>query len=321
MDKLKSYDQNLLRKEALVAENLTKNYGSLLALDNISFNVLKGEIFGYLGPNGAGKTTTINIFTGITRASSGIAKIFDCDIRKNPLEAKNLIGIVPQEPFLYNEMSALDNLIFKAKMHNLGKDKRRDKALRLLEEFKLYNRRNDKVVTYSGGMKKLLIMALALIHDPKLLFLDEPTVGLDVRNSRQIRDKIRELNNAGVTIFLTTHNMEEASQLCKRVAIINKGRIISIGSPKRLIQPLQKELLIELELNVVSKKQKDVIDDIEKLNKIKDIKIRSNGLKILIKDQSVLHELFHIIQKNKIKISSMNTKKPTLEEAFIKITE
>ena len=321
MSTRKNERSGLAVKSALVAEELKKSYGSILALDNISFNVFNGEIFGFLGPNGAGKTTTTNIFTNIIRPTSGVAKIFTFNIVKEPINAKKLIGIVPQEPFVYNEMSAWDNLMFKAKMHNLGKQERRRKASKLLKEFSLYDRRNDKASTYSGGMKKLLTMAIALIHDPKILFLDEPTTGLDVRSSRMIREKIKKLNRAGVTIFLTTHNMEEASQLCDRVAIIDKGNIISIGTPDKLKKTLQKELIIELKLKVAPKIQAKIKKGIQGFKKIGKINSIKTGLNILIKDQSILPDLFQFIRENKIKISSMNTIKPTLEEAFVRIID
>ncbi|MGV9200134.1 MAG: ABC transporter ATP-binding protein [Promethearchaeia archaeon] len=321
MNKRKTLPQDLAAKNALVAENLKKKYGSILALDNISFSVLNGEIFGFLGPNGAGKTTTTNIFTGLIRPTSGVAKIFNFNILKDPVDAKKLIGVVPQEPFVYNEMSAWNNLIFKAKMHNIGKEERRRKSSKLLKEFSLYERRDDKVEKYSGGMKKLLAIALALVHDPNILFLDEPTTGLDVRSSRKIREKIKKLNHAGVTIFLTTHNMEEASQLCDRVAIIDKGNIISIGTPDKLKKTLQKELLIELELKVIAKDRKKIKADIQSFKKIRRIKTIEEGLKMSIRDQSILPELFQYIHENSIIISSIQTIKPTLEEAFVRIIE
>ncbi len=321
MSYTKTEKQNPDAENALVAEGLIKNYGSLLALDNISFNVASGEVFGYLGPNGAGKTTTTNIFTGITQATSGIAKVFGYDITKEPVKVKKLIGIVPQEPFVFNEMSAWDNIIFKGKMHSLDKKERRVKGRSLLKEFNLYERRNDNVRTYSGGMRKLLAMTIALVHEPNLLFLDEPTTGLDVQSSRQIRNKIIKLNKRGVTIFLTTHNMEEASQLCDRVAILDEGQVITIGTPERLRQALQKELLIELELNVPSDSYGVVNEEITKFRKIETIKSEGNSLYVLVNDQLVLPALFQFIQRNKITISSIDTKKPTLEEAFVKIID
>jgi ABC-2 type transport system ATP-binding protein len=321
MSQLKTQNNNNRTEKALIAKNLTKNYGNILALDNISFSVLNGEIFGYLGPNGAGKTTTTNIFTGIIQPTSGEAKVFTYDITKEPVSAKKLIGIVPQEPFVYNEMSAWDNLMFKAKMHTLGKEERKIKASKLLKEFGLYNRRNDKAGTYSGGMKKLLTMAIALIHEPKLLFLDEPTTGLDVKSSRKIREKIKTLNRNGVTIFLSTHNMEEASQLCDRVAIIDKGNIISIGTPDKLKKTLQKELLIEIELKVAPKSREIGKQEIQRFKEIGEVRRKGEFLNVLIKDQSVLPKIFQIIKEKKMIISSINTVKPTLEEAFVSIID
>ncbi|MBS7633823.1 ATP-binding cassette domain-containing protein, partial [Candidatus Bathyarchaeota archaeon] len=210
---------------AVAVHNLTKHYGDITAVDNISFEVKQGEIFGFLGPNGAGKTTTIRILTGIIKPDEGKAIIMEHDIEKEPLQAKQIMGIVPEMSNAYIDLSAWDNLMLIGELYGVSKKQRIERAKRLLEKFGLYDRKDQLVRGFSKGMKQRLILCMALINEPAILFLDEPTSGLDVESAKLIREMITELNNAGTTVFLTTHNMEEANKLCHRIAIINHGRI------------------------------------------------------------------------------------------------
>ena len=207
------------------AQSLTKQYANVLAVDHIDLEVFEGEIFGLLGPNGAGKTTTIRMLTGQTKPTSGTATVANYDIIHEATKAKQQMGVIPDISNVYEEMSAWDNLIFAAQLYGVPKMAREKRAKDLLELFGLYERCKDRVVDFSRGMKRRLTIAAALIHKPKLLFLDEPTTGLDVQSLRMIRSLIKELNEDGVTVFLTTHYIEEADQLCQRIAIINKGKI------------------------------------------------------------------------------------------------
>jgi ABC-2 type transport system ATP-binding protein len=215
---------------AIEVRSLTKDYKSLRALDEISFTVKPGEIFGFLGPNGAGKTTTIRILTGQLRPSSGSARVMGCDVVEERQMLKPLIGVVFEYQNLYQRLSARDNLNFAAKLYGISK-RRVDVVL---EQVGLVDRAGDSLKKYSNGMKQRLLIGRALLHQPKVLFLDEPTRGLDPNVARGIRTLVAQLANEGVTVFLTTHYMEEADQLCDRVAILDEGKIVALNDPQVL---------------------------------------------------------------------------------------
>ena len=221
---------------AIKVHNLTKQYGKILAVDNISFTVNQGEVFGFLGPNGAGKTSTIRLLTGQIKLTSGVAIVAGYDVIHESTKAKTHIGVVPEVSNLYDEMDAWGNLIFAAELYRVPKNERDKRAKELLQLFGLYERRTSRVGTFSRGMRRRLTIAAALIHKPDILFLDEPTTGLDVQSSRTIRNLVKELNEKGTTVFLTTHYIEEADQLCQRVAIINQGRIATVDGADQLLQ-------------------------------------------------------------------------------------
>ncbi len=197
---------------AVEAKNLTKYYDKLLAVDHINFEAKKGEVFGFLGPNGAGKTTTIRMLTGISKPSEGTATIMGYDIQRNPIKAKEQMGIVPDVSNIYNELSAWDNLIFTGKLYDMPKVFRETRAEELLKMFGLYERRREKVQGFSRGMKRRICIGMALMNQSSIVFLDEPTSGLDVQSVLIIREIIRTLNQQGLTIFITTHNLEEATR-------------------------------------------------------------------------------------------------------------
>jgi ABC-2 type transport system ATP-binding protein len=215
---------------AIEVMNLTRNYNGLCAVDNISFEVETGEIFGFLGPNGAGKTTTIKMLTGQLRPTSGEARVIGCDVVDERQELKPQIGVVFEYQNVYERLSARDNLVFYARLYGVEKDRIGD----VLAQVGLMGRERDKIKKYSNGMKQRLLIARALLHEPKVLFLDEPTRGLDPGVARDIRAIVAELAEEGVTVFLTTHYMEEADRLCSRVAIIDQGRIVALDSPEKL---------------------------------------------------------------------------------------
>jgi ABC-2 type transport system ATP-binding protein len=214
--------------------DLTKRYGEILAVDHINFEVNMGEVFGFLGPNGAGKTTTIRMLTGLSKPTNGKASILGLDINSEIVQIKKHIGVVPEISNLYDELSAFDNLIFMAQLYGVPILEREKRAQGLLKAFGLYERRESLFRTFSRGMKRALTIASGLIHNPEILFLDEPTVGLDVVAARSLRNLIRNLHQQRITIFLTTHYLEEAEILCDRVAFIVKGKILEIDTPQRL---------------------------------------------------------------------------------------
>lgn len=221
-----------------VAE-LTKRFGDVTAVDRVSFHVERGELFGFLGPNGAGKTTTINMLIGLARPDSGAIRIGGLDCRKNPKAAQHLIGVVPDESNLYPELTGFDNLCFCAALYGMGKPERIARATQLLRDFDLSPAAHRRFGGYSKGMKRKLAIAAGIVHRPPLLFLDEPTTGIDVASARTIRQLLADLHRGGTTIFLTTHYIEEAERLCDRIAFIVGGRIVKIDEVASLLKPVQ----------------------------------------------------------------------------------
>jgi ABC-2 type transport system ATP-binding protein len=297
-------------------KGLTKQYGNVLAVDHLDLEVFEGEIFGLLGPNGAGKTTTIRMLTGQIKPTSGTATVANHDIIHEPIKAKQQIGVVPDVSNIYDEMSAWDNLIFAAQLYSVPKTEREKRARKLLELFELYERRNDRVAGFSRGMKRRITIAAALIHKPTLLFLDEPTSGLDVQSSRTIRNLIKELNDDGVTVFLTTHYIEEADQLCQRVAIINKGKIVTVDSPEKLKASMEERQVIEVSFSPSTN-----FDKLEGLSCVSLVSRLGDKCRLYVTDASeAVSSLVDFAKKNNLKIISINTLKPSLEDAFVKLT-
>lgn len=212
--------------------DLTKNYGKLLAVDNVKLEIGSGEIFGFLGPNGAGKTTTIKMIAGLLQPTSGSILIDGHDVQREPLLAKSVTGFIPDRPFLYEKLTAVEFMEFVASLYAAQKPEKRINEL--LELFGLPDWKNELVENFSHGMKQRLVMASALLHEPKVLVVDEPMVGLDPRGARLVKDIFKELASKGVTIFMSTHTLEIVEQMCTRVAIINQGKIIAEGSVEEL---------------------------------------------------------------------------------------
>ena len=297
-------------------ENLTKEFNGLTAVNDISFTVKKGETFGLLGPNGAGKTTTIRILTTVLKPTKGNAWIDKYEVQENPLEVKQLMGIVPETTNAYLDLSAIKNLLFVGELYGLQKEKRLKRARELLELFELAENKDQQVKTFSKGMRQKLVLAMALMSDSKLLFLDEPTSGLDVKSARLIRSLIENFNQQRKTIFLTTHNIEEANQLCDRVAIMNYGEIVAIDRPEKLKGTIQSTASVE----VAFEKPAKVEDFTSK--KITDIKKEGDKLKLYTeKPGEVIFSLVSYSKSSGNKIVSLNTLKPSLEDVFVKITE
>ncbi|MFX1411074.1 MAG: ABC transporter ATP-binding protein [Promethearchaeota archaeon] len=322
---------------AISVKNLTKNFappkrgklgkmGSnasqgkmhiIRAVDGITFEVKKGEIFGFLGPNGAGKTTTIRMMTGVLKPTKGNVSIFEQDVWKNPIIVKQITGNVPEEATVYFDMSGLQNLIFIGEIYGVPKKTRLERAEVLLKKFELYGKRNLKSMKYSKGMKQRLLLCMALMSDPEVLFLDEPTSGLDVQSARIIKQLIREYNEKGGTIFLTTHDMEVANELCHRIAIINHGKIISLDTPQNLKMLTQEYKAIDFHFtNGVSKES---IKDLDAVREVQEIR---EGFHVIVEDvHKGICEIVDFIRKNHLIIKQLNTHQPKLEDAFLKIIE
>ena len=231
---------------AIDVSGLTKRFDDVEAVRGADFTVHPGELFGFLGPNGAGKTTTINMLTGLARPDTGSVRIGGIDCTGNPRAAQHLIGVVPDESNLYPELTGLENLCFCASLYGLKKGDRYARARSLLKDFGLANAAERKFGGYSKGMKRKLTIAAGIIHSPDILFLDEPTTGIDVASARQLRQLISELHRNGTTIFLTTHYIEEAERLCDRIAFIVGGRIVRIETVENLLQPFQAKHVLQV---------------------------------------------------------------------------
>ncbi|MHA1688189.1 MAG: ABC transporter ATP-binding protein [Promethearchaeota archaeon] len=291
--------------------------GPIRAVDNISFEVEKGEIFGFLGPNGAGKTTTIRMMTGVLKPTKGVVKIFGIDVWENLIQVKQVIGNVPEMANVYLELSGLQNLIFIGSLYGLKKSERNKRSKDLLKKFELYEKRNLKTKKYSKGMKQRLLLCMSLMSNPKILFLDEPTSGLDVISSKIIKQLIKEYNEEGMTIFLTTHDMEVANELCDRIAIINHGKVISLDTPKNLRTLTQKYQTIDLSLEKMINKR-ELID----LPSVRDVQVVDESFHIMVNDiDSGIRELVKFAREKKLRIKQLNTHIPKLEEAFLTIIE
>jgi ABC-2 type transport system ATP-binding protein len=216
--------------------NLRKEYGRLAAIDNLNIEVAPGEIFGFLGPNGAGKTTTIRVMMGILRATSGRVILGGHDVEQEPQQAKSIAGFIPDRPFIYEKLSAKEFLTFIAKLHRMETARLRRRIDELLEHFELTNWQDELVEGFSHGMKQRLVLCAALVHEPRILIVDEPMVGLDPKGARTIKDLFRSLAKAGTTVFLSTHSISVAEEVCHRIGIIQKGHLIAIGSMADIYQ-------------------------------------------------------------------------------------
>ena len=235
-------------EEAIVTRNLTKKYKVFCAVENLNLSVNSGEIFGFLGPNGAGKTTTIRVLTTLTKPSSGSCWVSGFDVEKEPTKVKKVIGVVQQHLTFDLDLNLRENMELHARLHHVPSNERKQRIAELLELAGLANQSEKMVEELSGGMKKAAMIARALIHKPKVLFLDEPTVGLDVQIRRRMWDLIRSLSRNGTTIFLTTHYIEEAEALCQRVGIVHQGHLIALGKPSELrktVGMVTVEILVE----------------------------------------------------------------------------
>jgi len=303
---------------AIKVEGLTKQFNNFVAVDHISFSVKSGEIFGLLGPNGAGKTTTINMLSTLLNPSSGYAEVAGFDITTNRDDVRRNIGIVFQEPALDDKLTGWENLEFHAMMYGLDKEERRKRIENALELVELTDKADVLVENYSGGMKRRLEIARGLIHEPKVLFLDEPTLGLDAQTRRHIWEYIRELNKkSGVTLILTTHYMEEADYLCDRIAIIDHGKIIAMDTPQRLKDVLGGDVIaVEVEADIDK-----LVDHLRGLSWIKAMKRHDGFLDLTVeKGEKRIPELINIAQKVGVGIASINLHEPSLEDVFIHFT-
>lgn len=299
------------------ASDLTKIFGSRTAVDHVSFDVREGEIFGFLGPNGAGKTTTTRMLTGVIPPDAGTATILGHDIRSEPVMAKQGFGVVPETSNAYTDLTAWQNLMLMGELYGLPRARAEQRSSDLLGLVGLLEKKDQKVQVYSKGMKQRLILAMALIHEPELLFLDEPTSGLDVQSTQMILSLLRELNTKGTTIFLTTHNMEEANRLCHRVGIIKAGKMAAIDAPEKLKAAIDRVHKIE-----VSFDREVPGDAITGLTGVTSASRTGDKWQITAENRdAVFRSLVGFSRQQGVTIVTLNTLAPSLDEAFLRLTK
>jgi ABC-2 type transport system ATP-binding protein len=304
-------------ESSITVEELTKKYNGKLALNNVSFDVKKGEVFGYLGPNGAGKSTTIKILSGLIEQTRGNAFINGLDLLRERVEIKKRIGVVPETSNLYPELNVIENLLFVSKLYHVQRTTREEKINELLTIFNLKDYKNQNFGKLSKGLKRRTVLAAALIHDPDIVFLDEPTSGLDVVSARNLRTMIRNFKEKGITVFLTTHYIEEAGELCDRIAILVNGKIVKIDTPRALEESVQSIPILEVSIE----SSKPIHDNI--FDELSAEKVLIHGEKTRIYTHSVsetISALSRLSQEQEFKIKELNTLKPSMEDAFIKLT-
>ena len=305
---------------SIETKSLTKSFGDLVAVNDISFSVEKGEIFGFLGPNGAGKSTTMMIFTTLLKPTNGNALVGGFDVLKNPKQVRESIGFVQQETTVDEYLSGRENLLLQAKLNHIPKNEINQRIDEVLDLIELSDKQDEAVVTYSGGMRKRLDIAGGLLHHPKVLFLDEPTVGLDIQTRRKIWEYIKKIHiEFEMTIFVTTHYMEEADNLCDRIGIIDGGKIQVIDSPQNMKNALGNEII---SLVVENNNNNDsFLAELKKIEFIKKIDQDDSKLTLFTSNGTeVIPQIFQISSELGIKIKSISLTQPTLDDVFISYT-
>jgi ABC-2 type transport system ATP-binding protein len=309
-----------LSKAIIVVDKLSKTFsdGKIKAVDGVSFEVKEGEIFGFLGPNGAGKTTTINMLTTLLKPSSGNAEVCGYNVYKHPTEVRRSVGVVPQEYTADEEMTGYDNIILCADLYGMPRSDSKPHAEELLRLVELHDAANRKVSTYSGGMRRRLELACGLINYPTLLFLDEPTLGLDVQTRAAVWKYIRMLKDQyHMTLFMTTHYLEEADALCDRIAIIDHGHIIKIGSPDELKASVGGDVITV----TVREKDPDISPDLSGLDLVKDVKKNDAVYRLKVEQgEEAAPRIMDLIRSKGLHVTKISLTKPTLDEAYLEFT-
>ncbi len=299
-------------------ENLSKSFGSLKAVDNVSFDVKEGEIFGFLGPNGAGKTTTINMLTTLMKPTSGKAEVCGYDIFKHANQVRRSVGVVPQEYTADEDMTGINNILLCADLYGLPRSDSKPHAQELLELVELQDAAKRKVSTYSGGMRRRLELACGLINYPKLLFLDEPTLGLDVQTRTAVWKYIKTLkDDYHMTLFMTTHYLEEADSVCDRIAIIDHGHIIRIGSPEELKESIGGDVIVV----GVKESEPDISSDIAQIKLVRDVKKKDSTYRIKAElGEEASPQITDLFRSKGLHVMKVSLTKPTLDEAYLEFT-
>ena len=300
---------------AIEVLDLSKQFGGLTAVDHLSLRIEQGEIFGLLGPNGSGKTTTINMISGLSEPTSGTVTVMGYNVHLAATAIRKLLGSVPQETALYEEISAQNNLSFHADVFGIPRSQKRARIDAVLDLVSLTARRNDRVRTFSGGMKRRLALARALLHDPQLIYLDEPTLGVDIQARRAIWDYILALKAQGKTTLITTNYLEEAQALCDRLAIIDHGRLVAVDTPEHLKQQYGGSV-IEVETAAPSA----VVERLRALPGVKEVEQDGVRLKITPRESGVLVPQIISLLSQEGEIRDIAVREPNLDEVFLRLT-
>lgn len=315
--------------KVIVVENLQKVYKpksrkqtlEVKAVDGISFEIERGEFFGLLGPNGAGKTTTIGILTTRVLPTGGRALVDGIDVARDPVSVKRRIGVCPQVNNLDRSLTGRENLLFHAEYFGVPKRVRERRAQDLLNRFQLAERADEKPTVYSGGMAQRLKIARALMHDPAILFLDEPTTGLDPQARRAIWELLDELNAKGQTIFLTTHYMDEADELCQRIAIMDKGKVLEIGTPSQLKTGVPGGYLIELQVQSINGAINSLASALPTIPGVVEVKIQNNTIRVYAdKAEGLLANAMRVAGEQGAIVTDAHVSEPSLENLFLHLT-
>ena len=304
--------------KAIEVQNLHKAFGETKAVDGVSFEVESGEIFSLLGPNGAGETTAISMLSCLLRPDEGDARVMGHSIRTDQMGVKSVLGVVPQEIALYEDLSARENLTFWGKMYGLRGPALKSRADEVLEVIGLTDRAKEQVKKYSGGMKRRVNIGIALLHKPQIIYMDEPTVGIDPQSRRSILDAVLKLKTEGTTVLYTTHYMEEAQELSNHIAIMDQGKMIAIGTHEELVKIVGATDRITVTINAESAK---VMDAWKAVKGVKQVSANDGTLTILADDSNrVLPRLFETAATNGVRITSVAIQEPNLETVFLHLT-
>ncbi|MFO7836616.1 MAG: ATP-binding cassette domain-containing protein [Candidatus Thorarchaeota archaeon] len=299
----------------ITIDGLTKDYGPLRAVDHVSFEIRRGEVFGLLGPNGAGKTTTIRTMTGLIPPTNGTVNILGMDIEDTPLKIRRRIAVLPEEADVYVDMTGEQNTHLFANLYGLPRSTYEKKAERLLKRMGLYENRKKKAKFYSKGMRQKLSLCMTLMSDAEIIFLDEPTGGLDVDSSSDIRDMVHELASSGITVMLTTHNMQEANELCSRVAIMNRGEIAAVDTPTNL-----RKAFTEKQSVVVEFSEPLEMELLEGISSVSEVRVSGTQTRCFTPEPgAVLMKIVEVARNQGVRIVAASTESATLEEVFLHI--
>ena len=294
--------------------SLTKGFGKITALNELNLNVKKGELLGIIGPNGAGKTTAIRIISCILHPDQGQVRVGGYDVLKNPLEIKSMIGYLPEEPNLYERFKAYDLLKYFGELYGVPKDRLDSRIEELLELVGMSNRAQDRINTFSKGLRQRIGIARALVHDPEIIIFDEPTMGLDPATAITIREFIGGLKGEK-TIILCTHYMDEADSLCDRVAILNQGQILDMGTPEELKSRIHGDLILKIDLKYPDKISESDFSFVRSLEGIENVSLNGKELDVSLNSRENISKIIEHLGSN---VLAVNTKEPTLEDVFIK---